>query len=336
MKVYALKNNAYPESSSGGAFPTIADTLHKQAGDSLVVFGATFENDFIVKHRASKYTDGITQFQESKYVRSDIAEAIAEIVSLLRNNNPVMFAGTPCQVAAIYSAIQRENVSDDPLLTVDLICHGTPKKELWGKYLELIRNKYGNIKRVSFRNNSSQIEGKSYIILENEKTVPDPPELKTYMKLFSTNRSLYKGCFACKFRNEEISRPGDITIGDFWGVTEIIDSFKKVKNVSLVIANTSKGQGLIDTIDRNNPDLLIKECLDERFKIFNPHLTKQTPIPKDYNTFWADYYKMTIDQLNQKYSVNSIQYRMKRLISDILGRVGLKYKIKKIIHLLHS
>ena len=130
MNVYALKNPRYPESSSGGAFPTIAEALHVMTGDELVVFGARFDEKFNVKHSGVKYVEGISLFTGSKYVRSDITEALDIITTLLQSGTPVLFVGTPCQVSIVRSRAKNKQVSDNLLFTVDLICHGTPKAEL--------------------------------------------------------------------------------------------------------------------------------------------------------------------------------------------------------------
>lgn len=145
--------------------------------------------------------------------------------------------------------------------------------------------------------------------------------------------SLYKGCFNCKFRNSELIRPADLTIGDFWGVQDILSEFKGIKDVSLVIPNTEKGQRIFELIKQRSTDekLLIRECKDERYKVFNPHLFEQTPIPKGYDDFWKDYKTLSIEIFDKKYSKVSFKYKTKRWLSDTLGRMGLKYKIKGVI-----
>lgn len=323
----------HTSSSSGGAFPAIAKAFYEDSRDNLVVFGAAFVDDFSVKHFGQKYREGITCFQESKYVRSDISESIKRIPELLRSGIPVMFAGTPCQVAVINSLIKKERCSTNLLLTVDLICHGTPKSELWMNYVQLIKEKYGKVKRICFRNNEHREKGRTFIELEDGRIVYDPIEMSTYMRFFSTCMSLYNGCFNCKFRNSELNRPADLTIGDFWGVQDVISDFKGVKDVSLVIPNTRKGQHIFELIEKRSTEkkALIRECKDERYKVFNPHLFEQTPIPNGYDLFWKDYKELPIEEFDKKYSEVSLKYKTKRWLSDTLGKMGLKYKIKGVI-----
>lgn len=333
MSVYAFKSFEYPTSSSGGAFPAIAHAYYEDLGDELIIFGAAFADDFSVRHYGKRYIDGIVCFQQSKYVRSDISEPLKYVPQLLRSGTPVLFAGTPCQVAAIYSALKKEECSTDLLLTIDLICHGTPKSELWMDYAELIEKKYGRIKRICFRNNERRKKGRTFVELEDGSVVYDPDEMNTYMRFFSMCVSLYKGCFNCRFRNKDLNRPADLTIGDFWGVQDIFPEFKGIKDVSLVIPNTDKGQYIFELIGKNiaEESALIKECNDDRYKVFNPHLFEQTSIPKNYDEFWKDYRELSFEEFNRKYSKVSLKYKTKRWLSDTLGKMGLKYKIKGVI-----
>lgn len=245
----------------------------------------------------------------------------------------MLFAGTPCQVEAIQTTLKKLECNTDLLLTIDLICHGTPKSELWTDYVKLIKEKYGNIKRICFRNNEHREKGRTFLELDDGRKVYDPIEMSIFMKYFSTCISLYKGCFNCKFRSRELNRPADFTIGDFWGVQELIPEFKGIKDVSLVIPNTEKGQRIWKLyIEKcSSESLLIRECTDNRYKVFNPHLFVQTPMPKNYNKFWDDYCNLSFDDFNQKYHKVSIKYKVKRWLSDFLDKVGLKYKIKNVI-----
>lgn len=184
MRVYAFKSFEYPASSSGGAFPVITKAYYQETGDNLVVFGAAFEGDFSISHFGKKYSDGIECFQQSKYVRSDISEPLKQIPELLNKRTPVLFAGTPCQVAAILNTLKKEECNTDLLLTIDLICHGTPKSELWMDYVGLIKRKYGNPNRICFRNNEHRKKGRTFIELEDGRIIYDPTEMSTYMKYF--------------------------------------------------------------------------------------------------------------------------------------------------------
>ena len=66
-----------------------------------------------------------------------------------REKTVVCFIGTPCQVYGLKSFLGKEY---DNLVTVDVVCHGTPSPKMWEKYLNLQKSKYhSEIESVAFR-----------------------------------------------------------------------------------------------------------------------------------------------------------------------------------------
>lgn len=55
-----------------------------------------------------------------------------------------------------------------------------------------------------------------------------------------------KSCFSCKYASS--SRPGDLTLGDFWGVEKFKIDWNDKKGTSLVMCNSIKGVGLLENI----------------------------------------------------------------------------------------
>ena len=53
-------------------------------------------------------------------------------------------------------------------------------------------------------------------------------------------------CQNCKY--QQLPRFGDITIGDFWGISKRMPEFDYTKGVSVVICNNEKGQAFFDQI----------------------------------------------------------------------------------------
>jgi coenzyme F420-reducing hydrogenase beta subunit len=68
-------------------------------------------------------------------VQSDLGDCFSEIKKHLMQETKVCFIGTPCQVYGLKSYLRKEY---DNLVTVDLVCHGTPSPKLWKKYLDSI------------------------------------------------------------------------------------------------------------------------------------------------------------------------------------------------------
>ena len=165
----------------------------------------------------------------------------------------------------------------------------------------------------------------------------NPKWLVHYMRLFSENLSLDAACFKCQHRNKDLVRPGDLTIGDFWGINEIVRDFRGKGHVSLILSNTSKGEKILKDI-RNNAEVdsdILREIKTEKYLIFNPHLNIQTKKPNGYDMFWKDYESLSFEEFYDKYSKVSIKKNLKSNMSKISDRLGLKYKLKFIKYKLH-
>ena len=340
MKAYALKNLECSLSSSGGAFPTIVKEffqMTKQHGISkLLVYGAAWQKDFSVKHERIDYEQGIERFSGSKYVWSEIHDIANQIIRDLIDGSAVVFSGTPCQVDAIKKSVSKYGVDSKWLLLIDLICHGTPNVKLWSDYFNLIQSHYStNITNICFRDKmgNSRSGGKLVLTFSDGTRIENDTFLKHYMRLFSRNLSLRKGCFTCRYRNTELKRPGDITVGDFWGVKEIFPNFDKCGDVSLVLTNSEKGEKLFNRIVVGSKhEVMVGECQDDSFLKYNPHLYKLTQMPKNYEQFWTDYKQMDFTSFENKWAKEPLIARIKVILSNIASVLGIKYKLKSFLH----
>lgn len=77
--------------------------------------------------------EGMEAFMGSKYVQARVENAYKDAKRFLAQGRKVLFSGTPCQVAGLHQFLHKPY---DNLLTVDLICHGTPSSKVWGMYLD--------------------------------------------------------------------------------------------------------------------------------------------------------------------------------------------------------
>ncbi len=55
---------------------------------------------------------------------------------------------------------------------------------------------------------------------------------------------LRESCFDCKYHS--LKRPGNITIGDYWGIEKVISEFKDDWGVSCLLVNDERGLALLD------------------------------------------------------------------------------------------
>jgi coenzyme F420-reducing hydrogenase beta subunit len=243
-KTYAVMagDEIRAKSASGGMFSLLADYVLERGG---YVCGAAFTEDFrkvkqVMIHNPVEL-DGL---RRSKYLQSENGDIYRKVKKALSEDAWVLFAGTPCQCAALKSFLRKPY---EKLIIADLICHSTPSPLAWNRFLDEIAQGRKAVD-VNFRykgligwSETSHIQfdkGDDY--LERFKN-------DTYSQAFSKNLISRKSCGTCQFAR--IPRQGDITMGDFWGVSAYDKKLNDKKGTSIVLANTPKGEAILKALD---------------------------------------------------------------------------------------
>lgn len=229
-------------SSSGGIFSVFAEEILKDGG---IVYGAAFDSDFKVHHVRIDHLDQISAIQRSKYLQSRIEDTYVRTKNDLLNGRKVLYSGTNCQIEGLKRYLGRDYSS---LVTVDILCHGTPSPMVWKLYLSFINDKYsGKVIDVNFRN--KELGWKNFslkINYDSDEHYEESFKKDTFMNLFLSNVILRPSCYNCQFK--DVSRVSDITIGDAWGIKKIIPEMDDDKGTSLLIIHTEKGMEYADKV----------------------------------------------------------------------------------------
>ncbi len=226
-------------SSSGGAFSALAA---EALTGGAVVYGAAFESACtVVRHQPARNAAEIGALRGSKYVQSDTVPAFRAIVRDLKHGRRVFFTGTPCQVAGL-----RKLAGDEArgLVTCDLVCHGVPSPGVFANYMAEQDRRYGAATtQYAFRDKANGwncptvrqafANGKVYSCWD----WGDP-----FMHGFLRNAFLRPACHTCRFTG--FPRLGDLTLGDYWGVGSRFPGHDDNRGTSLVLVNTTTGEGL--------------------------------------------------------------------------------------------
>lgn len=231
------------ESQSGGLFYTIAEYVIMCGG---VVYGAAFENVTKVVHVKATTLQDLLLLRGSKYVQSDLGEIFIDVIKELRENKIVLFSGTGCQIAGLRSFIKTKRMDDQNLILCDIVCHGVPSPKVWEENVRYLEKKSGQrIVRANFRdkNQFGWHSSISSFILEDGKVITSD----RYNLAFGHSYINRRSCDVCHFSNYK--RPGDITLGDFWGLKSLNPSLdNENKGVSLVLINSDKGIRVFEKI----------------------------------------------------------------------------------------
>lgn len=270
-------------SSSGGAFTALSEIILKNGG---IIFGAGFNEDWRVVHMSAENLDELENLRGSKYVQSQIGDVYKRVKVELENNRKVLFSGTPCQCAGLKSFLGKDYSN---LLTVDIICHGTPSPLLLENYLEYI-TKGHDIAHVNFRskrfgwtNNHVEVNffDCGYYAKSNRQDL--------YLYHFLHGLIERPSCHECKFKFP--NSKSDLTIGDAWGVQNFAPKFFDNRGTSLVVVHTAKGKNFLskaelvtrqvpfDVLPTNNPCFLTSSIPDDRRQNFFDDVKIYSDVP---------------------------------------------------------
>lgn len=135
-------------SSSGGMFTALADYV---LGRNGVVFGAVRNNeDGEVYHTFIQHNCDLAPMRLSKYYQSNINDSYQIANRFLKEGRLVLFTGTACQIAGLYSVMDIKY--REFLITVDVLCHGVASKLVVDEYIKSKEKKFKKkIKAVEFR-----------------------------------------------------------------------------------------------------------------------------------------------------------------------------------------
>jgi len=230
------------QSSSGGVFTLLAEHIIDTGG---VVFGAAFDENFQVIHTVCSTKKDLHKFRGSKYVQSKIGDVYSQAKSRLSEGLPVLFTGTPCQIAGLYAFLGKKY---DNLFTQDFVCHGVPSPLAFSHYMQEIEHKANSTPSgVSFRDKRTGWKKYSVSVqFKNESLYSAPVTQDLYMLGFVHDLFCRPSCSVCGFR--QIHRQSDITLADFWGIEYMLPELNDDKGTSLVLIHSQKGQTLFSAI----------------------------------------------------------------------------------------
>lgn len=226
------------KSSSGGAFTALVDAFSD--GDECFICAATYDEDLVVVHEIlGSSSIEKSKFHGSKYVQSYLGNSLKQIKKILDVDEKLVFVGTPCQVAGLRNFLGK---SYDNLLLIDFLCTGAGSPKAFDIVLSYLQEKRNSkIADYRMRNKEIQYDGQ-YRVMEHEilysnGLIENRNFYKNlYKKLYYKHKFYRSCCYNCTYKSP--NRVGDITIGDWWGSVEGLDSC--YRGASVLICNNIK------------------------------------------------------------------------------------------------
>lgn len=312
LAAYSRNDEMRHKSSSGGVFSVLAEAVINSSG---IVFGAAFDNEFQVHHVQATTIEELARIRGSKYVQSRIEDTYRATKAYLESGRMVYFSGTPCQIDGLnnYLSHKYEN-----LITQDIICHGVPAPFVWKKYLEQVKaNLQSDIKDITFRDKtfgwrrySLKIDGENGThemsnFLEN-------PMMRAYLR----DVCLRPSCYKCPSKG--VKRSSDITLADFWNVSDYIEKLDDDKGIDLVICHSEKGCKLLKTVSKD----LVSCKVDDRAARENIPMNSSPHLPQSRNEFIHSLNMESFSDAVDKYCTIPLVERIQTKVKLILKRIS--------------
>lgn len=221
--------------------------LAKQVIDSGgCVAGAQYDDNNVVVHRIASSEEGLSSLRQSKYAQSRIGLVYREIGQLLDAGRMVLFCGAPCQVAALRAFL---NGGHPNLIAVDFICRGVNSPKALAAWLdEIERHEDARVRRIWFKYKEGGWRSsprRTRLDFDNDYSIVLEGRDNKYMCAYlESNLFIRPCCGQCSFKG--YSRPGDLTLADFWGLDANIDGDK---GASMVLVNSEVGSRFLHDIE---------------------------------------------------------------------------------------
>ena len=298
-------------SVSGGIFVALASIIFEKNG---VVCGCAFNNDMEPEHICVDNPINVKKLQGSKYVQSSINTTYADAKQYLEQGIRVLYTGTPCQIVGLKSYLGKDYVN---LITADIICHGVPSAAFFKGYIKHLEGKLrGKVIDFKFRDKSKGwgLMGKAvYEKYGAEQEEFIPPITSYYYSYFLKGDIYRENCYECKYASS--NRPGDFTMGDYWGLEKAHPEIETRNGVSVLLVNSVKGMALIERLG-NHLDLT--QSTFEQAREQNGQLRQ--PTAKSYKreailkTWREGGYQAVADEYYKSNKKQLVVFRIKMLV----------------------
>lgn len=318
------------QSSSGGIFTLLAEQVLDNKG---IVFGVEFDKDLNARHVGITDRNGLSKFRGSKYIQSNTSQTFKEAKNALENGYKVLYSGTPCQIAGLYSFLGEDY---ENLITCDVICHGVSSKKVYRDILNYYEVRYkSKIIDIKYRDkkrgwNKSSVK----ITFESGKVISDIRDISLLAYGFAVGFINSKTCSMCK--HSIVPRRADLTLGDYGAKDYKNYSEQDIKEgMSVVLINSIKGKKYFDLIKTSMYyELKTIELLLEVQK----NIAQTNRLHPKRNVFFIEYKNKSFEEIKNNYLSAPLKikliykigseryYCLRRIIKKIVyGIIGNKY-----------
>lgn len=301
------------ESTSGGAFSAIALPILKMGG---VVYGAAFDENWVVHHVGVTDEQDLRIFRSSKYVQSSVDNVHKQIKHDLDMGKWVCFGGCPCQTEGL---IRFLGCNPEKLIIVDVVCRGVPSPMIWKKYLAM-RGGRDTVISACFRDKSPYgYEYSSMSIHTNDKATSYVGGIDSdqYLRAFFSGICSRPSCYSCRFKKRY--RVSDFTLWECFNASKYFKGHRRNPGATKMLVQSDKGNQWMNHV-KKHADCVAAEpndLIDDGDMMLHSASEKD-----DRASFLQDAETIPIEALFDKYfpvtRKNRIEHRV-RILFAVLG-----------------
>jgi Pyruvate/2-oxoacid:ferredoxin oxidoreductase delta subunit len=295
---WAVDANTHATGASGG----IASVLYQYAVNKGWWYAGVYLNEnFEAHYQLSNNLEDVARFKNSKYTHSFLDDTPVQIKNILMTGKTVLFVGLPCQVASLKNYVDTFKYSGR-LITVDLVCHGTPPSIYLQQHVAFIEKITGKKAKSLFFRDPVYKTGKYAFTIYAESIFAGgkfaPVSSPTYIKYVGDddmyqigyhNALIYQNCcYQCKYAIGV--RVGDLTLSDYNGLGMKSAYNHNREQVSCVLTNTETGEELWKSIQASGLVESYVRPLAEPLK-YTKQLNSPSVAPGERKQFLEEYKK---------------------------------------------
>ena len=125
------------------------------------------------------------------------------------------------------------------LYTCDLICYGTPSPAVFQSFLAMLERRAGrHVSSYAHRGAGMRPDGDEIATFDDGAVESGTTATRVWKRIWY-GYLCRESCFRCGYHS--LRRPGDLTIGDWWGLAGYAPSLEDPWGVSCVVASTARG-----------------------------------------------------------------------------------------------
>lgn len=243
--LYSKDEEVRQTSSSGGAFTGLYKYIIGKGG---YIVGVKYDENMNPVYDIVNTEQECEKFKGAKYVRANCDKIYLKIKEKLEQDKYVLATGTPCFINGLKSFLGKDY---DKLITMDIVCHGTPSPKIFKKYIQELEDKNeSKVVNFNFRDKKNGWQTATIKIeFENGKEIYKLLKQNSYGNAFLKSLTYRPCCYNCEFVKG--NTVADITVADFWATRVKYQEMDDNKGISLVIIHNQKGEEIFEQIKDN-------------------------------------------------------------------------------------